>query len=1256
MPTSRFGLVYELLFPGDEEWADVTAYVDSRQTVVTDIGASSSMKSAVSTCKFELRHKMHTLEAHADIVTELLTAKENGDVILFRMTGADTFYGKVDLGNFSQKNGRLPGFITIEVVDNSYLLDQKMKTGFEYPDNDDLDDLGWAVFDTSDLTNSIVAQRIIAAGYLLADIDAVNSDSITEKVRRTVYRPTDDRTYRDYIDTMLFEHCAVFTNDGSGKFVIKRLYKVSPSSARTVTASLSDEGVTTRGGNYEQDGVKLKWSTLSRMDDAMVYNANISTERDEAGELIGDEIQPEAYWPVDGDIEETWQEFDATFLDKAYHTKQSRKQNKDLSLISVKNAVYEVIKDDEVVLSIDPPTIEPLRARLLFVNSDTTTARFIKGLTILGDCLYRSKINETLCPAESVNPEDAYESEFITDNTAAVKLASHLYRFHKYGDLQHSWAEINVATPMFQIVTVAPPDSAISSLSMVVEIERTYIGYNIIRRKVKAVGLTSFATETSKTVSTMRLGKVNGADGLPGKSFSISPGSLSLSVSPRGVLSIEKYIFSAELINFTGTPTFDTTGGITLEQNEIEEGVNDPLSRIADFTAMEDIGTITATVVDGDATYTAEAVITKAATGLPTSQYVGPAYDAEDLPEVTLMGEPLIEGDWLLYLGEDVSGSYQNGYVYEWDGTSWFNQSTDKRLYMDSKTAADALEYAKSAGPIYAFSVVAELILATDITVRNKLKSANYAESSGIPTAGWLLDGPNNLIKAVNARLYAAIIDGSFTSDVLTTQDGETGAEYDAQDPADTLWNDFDLYTNFPVTSSDEFQSATGTWGAVAFDKATRLVSNYPTYYKTGGQSASVYTSNTGWDEAVEVYSYTVPSGLGPGPLWAHVNTHIDGWWTYTGVRVYRSGSVVYQASAGSGYGEFGPYVQVGDVVKCYGWRGTNIGWGVLTATVVNFRIRNTSMLSGVYGISTDRTQLVLIAEPNATKYHSASWSLTSPSFSTDSIVSKKSGTAITTEFADLSPTFIQASGTVYVEEVTLSIDRMRRLPDGSIEFGGAETTVIINAFIEGTDSGAYDVLETTAVTTITQLSGILTKNIMPTVTEEFDIGQENVATPGGLVQLLFRHLYLSGYIKLGGSLLTRGSTSDIGEAAAKFRNLYLSGAVNGATLALSSSGVIDGDLTVKGSLKEQDTTQWSLGSQSINYGASYVLPRGVYQIYRRSAGVGIFLEVKDASTWYTVGDVFTGGGYVASDGTNMRLLNNSEDTNCTVYWRKKPV
>jgi len=265
--------------------------------------------------------------------------------------------------------------------------------------------------------------------------------------------------------------------------------------------------------------------------------------------------------------------------------------------------------------------------------------------------------------------------------------------------------------------------------------------------------------------------------------------------------------------------------------------------------------------------------------------------------------------------------------------------------------------------------------------------------------------------------------------------------------------------------------------------------------------------------------------------------------------------------------------------------------------------------------------------------------------------------------FNSLTAAFVQATGTVTVNsDVDMAIDRVRRLSSGSIEFGGAAKTLIVDSFADGTSTGVYTALSTSSITIIAQISGILTKNIIPKTTEVYDIGQENVATPSGLVQLLFRHLYLSGYAKIGGSLLTRGSTSDIGEAAAKFRNLYLSGtaytsALSAATLALSSNGVIDGNLTVKGDLKEQSSSQWALGSQAISQGSTYTLPKGYYQFYRVSGGLPN-LQVKDASTWYDVsqtGNAMTYSGLFFSDGTNMRIYNDPDNGTTTVYWRKKP-
>jgi hypothetical protein len=498
-----FGLTYELLFEGDAGWTDITPLVDSRQTKVDIAGCSDSLKSVIGKCTIEMRYGTNPAKVtHSTIVGKLLTAKSELQTVRFRMGGIFTFVGKVDLGNFSQKNGRIPGFVTVTVEDNSYLLDEKMDTSFEYPANDDLDDTGWAVFDKNNLAQSIVMLRFLDAGYTIDQIDLTASDSITEKVRRVVYDADDERTYRDFIDTLLYEHCAVLYTTPEGKLSVRRLYKESPTSERSLDHFLVNDGIETSGGDYAYDGVKVVWSNLSRLDGAVVYNANITLELDDEGNRVGEEIQPHHYWPEDGDIEETWQEFDATFLDRPYQTKQSRLKNKDLSLISVKNAYYEVDKDPEILLANNPPEIEPTKARVLWWNSHSTDVKKLYGFTIVGDALFRSKLNETTYPIDAKRLDEPYETEFVYTSEVATRLANHLHRFRKYGDLQHKWAEINVDTPMFQVVTVSAPDTLISSLAMVISQSITFPAPNKVKRANSAIGITAFNSEPVRTRST----------------------------------------------------------------------------------------------------------------------------------------------------------------------------------------------------------------------------------------------------------------------------------------------------------------------------------------------------------------------------------------------------------------------------------------------------------------------------------------------------------------------------------------------------------------------------------------------------------------------------------------------------------------------------------------------------------------------------------------------------------------------------------
>ena len=163
-----FGLTYELLFEGDSAWTDITALVDSRTTKIDIACCSEELKSVISKCTFEMRYNTNPSKTvHSELVGKILSAKQAGKTVKFRMGGIASFVGKVDLGSFSQRNGRIPGFLTVTVEDNSYLLDEVMPSSFEYPANDDLDDEGYAVFDKANLAESIVMLRFLDAGYTI---------------------------------------------------------------------------------------------------------------------------------------------------------------------------------------------------------------------------------------------------------------------------------------------------------------------------------------------------------------------------------------------------------------------------------------------------------------------------------------------------------------------------------------------------------------------------------------------------------------------------------------------------------------------------------------------------------------------------------------------------------------------------------------------------------------------------------------------------------------------------------------------------------------------------------------------------------------------------------------------------------------------------------------------------------------------------------------------------------------------------------
>jgi hypothetical protein len=522
MPVStRWNINYELFFPDDTEWTDITSLVDSRKTEINKNGISSSLKSAIDTCSIQIKYKDDkSKDLQSSIMAKLLSAKNALQTVKFRKSGIDTFLGKVDLGSLSQTNSKIPGWITLECEDYTYPLYENADTSFEFPSNDDLSDVGWAVFDPSNPSESIIHQILFLAGYSIDDIDSEISDTISDVIKRIVYDSTDEEEYIDLIDTILMEHCAVLDITGEGKLYVKLLKKDTYTSTRDVSSFLASKGIKSKGGDYQKDGIKLTWSTLKVGNDVMLYNADISDSMDDDNNIIGEEVEPREYWPEGGNEEDVWQEFDATFLDTPYYTKKSKIKNKDLSLISVKNAYIEVSKDLDIILANNPPDIEPLRARVLYFNKNYDDSKFIKAFNIMGDALYRFKSNEYTSPTTAKNPEE-YVSERIYDSTQASNFCSWLFLFRTYGDISHTWTEDNINVNMFDVLTVAAPGTEISTLGMVVSIKKTYPAPNIIRREITAIGVTAFNSQPIKKRSILSPGTIT-TEGPTGPSGNIT--------------------------------------------------------------------------------------------------------------------------------------------------------------------------------------------------------------------------------------------------------------------------------------------------------------------------------------------------------------------------------------------------------------------------------------------------------------------------------------------------------------------------------------------------------------------------------------------------------------------------------------------------------------------------------------------------------------------------------------------------------------
>lgn len=535
----RFNFTYELSFDEKANWTDITGFIDSRQTQIEKPAMSGEFKSSVGTCSFQVSYKKgigDQMERHAALFASLVEAKMSNSRVWFHLLRNNNaiFTGTVDLSGLSQDVSNRPEWIQLTAYDNIRLLDENMKTAFEFcPDpflyrdkdgnevvyhSDDgkwyyknstieykgtrypmfkLDTL-WPVFkcDASDVSDDIVVQILLSQGWELSDINFAASEPILtsdgQSLRRS-FAPYDpgksERTARNYLDSLLHDNLAYLTTDGDGRFVVKR-YKMTESKLSNIKGIArylkNSRKLNIGGAIWNKDGIKLTWASLSAMK-AKVYDASFSasisygTDADgnETDELVqgGYDMPGHTYWPETGDLEEVWFDFSSDWLDRQYLCRITSKRNEDMMLMSTKNLDIDAQREPDIVLAeldggaSDNPTIMPLRMRTLFYNNSSAAKKFTR-YKVYADCLYRAKVNTMVCP-EMSEDYDEYTSEFIFSEENASEYARGMYNLRHYGSMVYKWVQKEEVNPG-DIWVVSPKDTNISTKVFVTNVTITF--------------------------------------------------------------------------------------------------------------------------------------------------------------------------------------------------------------------------------------------------------------------------------------------------------------------------------------------------------------------------------------------------------------------------------------------------------------------------------------------------------------------------------------------------------------------------------------------------------------------------------------------------------------------------------------------------------------------------------------------------------------------------------------------------------------
>lgn len=560
----KYGIIYWYSTDNGNDWIEFTDIVQTPTLKIEQFLCSTEFKSAIDTCSFTIP------EITSPIKQQLLSVLVDNSVdvlikIVKEIDNTVLFFGVVDRSSISVTSTSLPSKIDITCRDLTFLfLDKKIDQEYVF--------FGKKV---SYIVNYLInASGMQAQGGETAIASVLNANGDDYELMAFAIDKDDGDTYRSYIDTLLFECGGYVLNCLPNRNLeVRRLPwdAIANNSTfqgfRDVDNYISKTGVSTKSNILKEDGVKVKWSTVKETEDnnQQVYNAQINlTDTEDGTWKNGVIVPPKGFFPVDGDVSPAWFEYESSFLDKPYLLKDSRKQNKDLSIIATRNHSLNitawksngeqmpmddwqpfpvVVNEDLVEMGVtnNPQFLNKKAFAVVQNNYSVEYKPSFMGNTgkrkptwrvkddgeidlhvfnIRARVTYRDKINTLYLPSDCREPKE-YTSTYIYDKNHAIKFSRFYWNFLRTSRYITTWSELNGGN-LAEIVRLSHKGSNFNQYGLVVSKSLTFLSPKTMSVALTSVGLDAIEPYNPEVDPQPTPGSANSSKNIPGLSSSKS--------------------------------------------------------------------------------------------------------------------------------------------------------------------------------------------------------------------------------------------------------------------------------------------------------------------------------------------------------------------------------------------------------------------------------------------------------------------------------------------------------------------------------------------------------------------------------------------------------------------------------------------------------------------------------------------------------------------------------------------------------------